>query len=157
MTVLASDANTERVFSKGFAGTSWNGTSLSTLELLKENIITTTTAVMESTVVYAATTDLNPTVREPALRAHLLWLRVRLILVWLLGYSNLAEFKGLKARAVGFGKHAGDRPTILREGSLENTGRNILRITLFEDQIAQRIGCSLQPERGSDSQVLLSA
>ena len=28
MTVQASDANTERVFSKGFAGTSWNGTSL---------------------------------------------------------------------------------------------------------------------------------
>ena len=27
MTVQASDANTERVFSKGFAGTSWNGTS----------------------------------------------------------------------------------------------------------------------------------
>jgi hypothetical protein len=26
MTVRASDANTERVFSKGFAGTSWNGT-----------------------------------------------------------------------------------------------------------------------------------
>jgi len=26
MTVQASDANTERVFSKGFAGTSWNGT-----------------------------------------------------------------------------------------------------------------------------------
>jgi len=27
MTVQASDANTERVFSKGFAGASWNGTS----------------------------------------------------------------------------------------------------------------------------------
>jgi hypothetical protein len=26
MTVQASDANTERVFSKGFVGTSWNGT-----------------------------------------------------------------------------------------------------------------------------------
>jgi hypothetical protein len=30
MTVQASDANTEKVFSKGFAETSWNGTSLQT-------------------------------------------------------------------------------------------------------------------------------
>jgi len=27
MTVQASDADTERVFSEGFAGTSWNGTN----------------------------------------------------------------------------------------------------------------------------------
>jgi hypothetical protein len=40
MTVQASDANTERVFSKGFAGASWNGTGLEILCPLCVNLCT---------------------------------------------------------------------------------------------------------------------
>lgn len=70
---------------------------------------------MVSTIVYDATTDFNSIVREPALGADLLRLRVRSILGWLIGYSNLAEFKGLESRTVGFGKQAGYHAATLRE------------------------------------------